>query len=97
VDLFAEKVSEFEVCPKCATPSLSVHDRRWVKLRDDPLLRAKEGILWVKKKRRFSCATCRRPFTEPVAGVRKGYRTTERRRQRLLWASPRQGRPHAAH
>jgi transposase len=87
VDLFAEKVSEFEVCPKCATPSRSVYDRRWVKLRDDPL-RAKEVILWVKK-RRFSCATCRRPFTEPVAGVKKGYRTTERYRQRLLWACER--------
>jgi hypothetical protein len=36
VVLFAEKVWEFEVCPKCATPSRSVYDRRWVKLRDDP-------------------------------------------------------------
>jgi transposase len=38
------------------------------------------------KKRRFSCRTCRRPFTEPINGVRKGYRTTERFRRSLLWA-----------
>jgi hypothetical protein len=31
------KESEFEVCPKCATVSRSVHDRRWVKLQDQPL------------------------------------------------------------
>src|SRR5689334_25357968 len=86
-EFFAEKRSEFEVCPKCATPSRSVYDRRWVKLRDDPL-RGGEVILWVKK-RRFSCATCKRPFTEPVAGVRKGYRTTERYRRRILWACER--------
>jgi len=87
VVLFAEKVSEFEVCPKCATPSRSVYDRRCVKLRDDPL-RGSEVILWVKK-RRFSCVTCKLPFTEPVAGVRKGYRTTERYRRRILWACER--------
>jgi transposase len=83
-ELFAEKVSAFEVCPKCATPSSSVYDHRWVRLKDDPL-RTRQTILWVRK-RRFSCRTCRKPFTEPVDGVRKGYRTTERYRRRLLWA-----------
>jgi len=28
------KVSEFEVCPKCAIKSYSVHDKRWVKVQD---------------------------------------------------------------
>lgn len=82
--LYAEKFSEFEVCPKCATPCRSVYDHRWVKLRDDPI-RGDDTVLWIKK-RRFQCATCRRPFTEPIPGVRKGYRTTERYRRRLLWA-----------
>ena len=86
-ELYAEKVSEFEVCPKCATPSRSVYDRRWVRLRDDPI-RGREAILWVHK-RRFSCAKCRRPFTEPILGVKKGYRTTERYRRRILWACER--------
>lgn len=83
-ELFAEKVSAMEVCPRCATPSTSVYDRRWVRLTDDPL-RTRQTILWVKK-RRFSCRRCKTPFTEPVPGVRKGYRTTERYRRRLLWA-----------
>ena len=83
-ELIAEKVSEMEVCPKCATPSTSVYDRRWVRLKDDPI-RTRQTILWVRK-RRFACKTCRKPFTEPLNGVRKGYRTTERYRRRLLWA-----------
>ncbi len=82
--LFAEKVSEFEVCPRCATPCRSVYDHRWVRVRDDPI-RGDETVLWIKK-RRFMCKACKRPFTEPVPGVRKGFRTTERYRRRLLWA-----------
>jgi transposase len=31
------KVSDFEVCPKCAVKSYSVHDRRWVRLEDQPI------------------------------------------------------------
>lgn len=83
-EFLAEKKSEMEVCPRCATPSRSIYDHRWVKLKDDPL-RTKPVTLYVRK-RRFACKTCKRPFTEPVPGVRKGYRTTERYRNRLLWA-----------
>ena len=83
-EFFAEKVSPMEVCPKCATPSTSTYDRRWVRLRDDPF-RGGDAILYIRK-RRFWCKCCKRPFTEPVPGVRKGYRTTERYRRRLLWA-----------
>jgi transposase len=83
-ELVAEKVSTMEVCPRCATPSTSVYDRRWVRLKDDPL-RTRQTILLVRK-RRFSCSQCKKPFTEPLPGVRKGYRTTERYRRRLLWA-----------
>jgi transposase len=82
--LFAEKTSEFEVCPRCASPSRSTYDHRWVKLRDDPI-RA-DAIYMLVRKRRFFCQPCQRPFTEPIDGVRKGYRTTERFRKRLLWA-----------
>lgn len=83
-EFFVEKTSPMEVCPRCATPSESTYDRRWVRLKDDPL-RNGEAILWVHK-RRFSCKPCGLPFTEPVDGVRKGYRTTQRYRSRLLWA-----------
>jgi transposase len=37
-------------------------------------------------KRRLYCKPCKKPFTEPVPGVRKGRRTTERYRAELLWA-----------
>jgi transposase len=75
----AEKTPHMEVYPKCATPSTSVYDRRWIHINDEPI--QKHPVrLWLCK-RRFLCPCCRRPFTEPVQGVRKGYRTTERYRK----------------
>ena len=80
----AEKISDFEVCPKCATPSKSVYDRRWVRAHDAPIL---GNQVWLHiLKRRFFCKPCRKPFTEPIQGIRKGKRTTERFRRSLLWA-----------
>jgi transposase len=84
VGVEAEKVSEREVCPRCATASTSVYDHRVVTVRDAPL--RDMGVRLVVRKRRFSCRPCGRPFTEPVPGIRKGYRTTERYRRSLLWA-----------
>lgn len=78
------KESEFEVCPKCATPSRSVHDRRWVKVSDQPIRGA--GIYLHVLKRRFRCPGCKKVFTEPLNGVRKGFKTTERYRRGLRWA-----------
>lgn len=83
-ELVAEKESTLEVCPRCATPTKSVYDHRWVRLKDDPL-RGRQTFLRVRK-RRLWCGPCKKPFTEPLQGVRKGYRTTERYRRRLLWA-----------
>src|SRR5262249_49115564 len=80
----ADKVSEFEVCPRCASKSTSVYDHRTVVLRDAPMRNLNVRLL--VRKRRFSCRPCGRPFTEPVPGIRKGYRSTERYRRSLLWA-----------
>jgi len=80
----ARKISKFEICPKCAKPSQTVYDTRKVKLRDAPI-RGTDVLLTVEK-RRFYCRSCKRPFTEPLAGVKKGRRTTERYRRSLLWA-----------
>jgi hypothetical protein len=44
------------------------------------------AVRLVVRKRRFSCRPCGRPFTEPVPGIRKGYRTTERYQRSVLWA-----------
>lgn len=80
----AEKVSKLEVCPKCASPSSTIYDRRTVTLKDAPLRGS--GIKLRVVKRRFYCKTCRKPFTEPIGGVGKRHRTTQRYRRDVLWA-----------
>lgn len=80
----AAKESAFEVCPKCATPSSRVHDRREVKVKDAP-----EGgkTRWITiTKRRFRCPKCKSVFTEPVQGIRKGARVTQKFERSILWA-----------
>src|SRR5262245_56283497 len=80
----AEKQSGMEDCPRCATPTRSVYDHRTVAVRDAPMRGL--AVRLVVRKRRFVCRPCGRPFTEPVPGIRKGYRSTERYRRSLLWA-----------
>jgi transposase len=53
-------------------------------VKDSPL-RGRHVALHVRK-RRFSCRNCNKVFTEPVPGVRKGARCTERYCRSLLWA-----------
>jgi transposase len=78
------KDSEFEVCPRCAVKSYSVHDRRWVKVQDAPIRGS--GIYLNILKRRFRCPQCKKVFTEPVGGIQKGFKTTHRYRRGLRWA-----------
>jgi transposase len=75
-----EKVrQEFEVCPKCATPSNARAGRCTAIVRDEPL---RQNGLWLKiHKHRYSCKVCRKPFTEPVSIVWPGRRTTQRFRK----------------
>ena len=70
------KESEFEVCPKCATPSYAAYDHRVIKVRDEPI-RNKNTLLIIKK-RRFWCKKCYKPFTEPIRGISKRGKMTER-------------------
>ena len=80
-----EKTSAFEVCPKCAIRSWTIYDHVWVRIKDAPI---RERHIFLKiKKRRFLCKNCKKPFTEPVAGIRKGFRTTERFRRHIMWCS----------
>lgn len=79
-----QKESEFEVCPKCATKSFSVHDRRWVKIQDQPIRGS--GVALHILNRRFRCPGCKKVFTEPVSGIRKGFKTTHRFRRGVQWA-----------
>jgi len=79
------KTSKVEVCPRCATPSSVIYDHRIVKVRDAPV--RGQAIILKLKKRRFFCKTCRKPFTEPISGIGKGHRTTQRFRRGVLWAA----------
>lgn len=82
--LLCHKQSRVEVCPRCATASHSVYDRRTVKVKDAPI---RGQIIFLEiRKRRFWCKPCKKPFTEPVAGIRKGSRTSERFKRQVLWA-----------
>lgn len=78
-----EKVREFEHCPKCNEASNVTYDHRWVKIKDEPVRRS-QCFLRIRK-RRLYCKTCRKPFTEPVSGVLKGQRSTQRFKRALTW------------
>lgn len=83
--LVAEKKRpEFEICPRCAQKSTSFYDKRWVKVRDEPI-RGVDTKLRILK-RRYYCKACRKPFTEPISGIMPKRRTTQRYRRSLLWA-----------
>jgi transposase len=82
---FLEKTSDMEVCPKCARPCYSTYDHRFVKIKDAPIRNG--NVCLVVKKRRFWCQLCEKPFTEPLQGVGKGKRSTERLRKDLCVAA----------
>lgn len=85
--VWTKKESQSEVCPRCASESRSVYDTRTIKLKDEPL---RDKHVWLHiRKRRFMCKPCGKPFTEPVPGVHKGARSTQRYRRSLLWACER--------
>ena len=71
-----EKKSDGECCPKCATLCTTVYDRREANIVDEPIRGS--AVLLKILKRRFYCKTCKKPFTESVAGIKKGARVTER-------------------
>lgn len=83
--IYCEKVSEFEVCPKCASKSSTIYDHVNVTIKDAPI-RNRNVILKIRK-RRFLCKKCKRPFREPVNGIFKRYRTSERLRAHIRWCA----------
>lgn len=82
IEVEVEKLRNEEYCPRCATRSDAGYDHRRVRLKDEPLRGFQ--IRLVVTKRRLWCKPCRRPFTEPLPGVRKGARHTERYGRALL-------------
>jgi transposase len=82
--LEVRKTSKMEVCPRRAGPSTVIYDHRIAKIRDAPI-RDRQVMLHLRK-RRFSCKPCGKPLTEPVPGIRKRARFTERFKRAVLWA-----------
>ncbi len=78
------KESKFEVCPKCATKSTTVHDRRKIKVKDAPM--GGKLIYHEIIKRRFRCPKCYCVFTEPVQGIKKHAKITQRFERSIYWA-----------
>lgn len=71
-----------EICPKCATPSTRQAGVAWTTVHDEDV---RGQPIWLKiKKHRYYCCKCRKPFTEPVAGILPRRRTTQRFRKRVL-------------
>lgn len=84
LQLVVEKKSVMEVCARCAKPSHTIYDRRWVEVKDEPI-RNRQVFVRIRK-RRFYCKPCRRPFSEPVQGIMPRRRTTQRFRAAVLEA-----------
>lgn len=87
IGIKASKESELEVCPKCAKPSRSIYDHREVRIKDEPV--RNKAIVLILDKRRFYCKHCKKPFTEPIPGISKGARCTQRLRAAVWWAAER--------
>ena len=79
-----QKIPRLEYCPKCATPSNSTYDHRVVRVKDNPI--RGHGASLVIRKRRLWCKPCGKPFSEPIPGVQKRKRHTERYVQAISWA-----------
>lgn len=72
---------ESQACPGCGEESAKIHDRR-LRVKRDIQLRGYQVSLIVHK-RRFRCATCRKPFTERDSACGRYKRTTERLRDHI--------------
>ncbi|PIK14328.1 transposase family protein [Halobacteriovorax sp. JY17] len=85
IEFECHKTNEFEVCPKCATKSYKVHDRVFVHIKDIPI---RNKLIFLKiKKRRFKCPSCKSVFREPIPGIKKGFKTTQRFRSHIRWCA----------
>ena len=81
IEVQVKAKKESETCPTCGEESKKVHDTR-KRMKRDITLREYQVTLLLHK-RRFRCATCRRPFTETDSSCGRYKRTTERFRHQL--------------
>lgn len=82
--IHADSTNTEQACYRCGLFCKSIYDHRLVRIKDAPF-RDRRVILQIRK-HRFWCQSCRKPFTELLAGIFKGSRVTERLRKFILWA-----------
>lgn len=76
IEVHVKARKESAVCQKCGQASTKVHDSR-KRVKRDIQLRGYQVFL-ILHKRRFRCATCRKPFTETDSACGRYKRTTQR-------------------
>ncbi|MCO5144435.1 MAG: ISL3 family transposase [Oligoflexia bacterium] len=83
--LTVEKTTSFEICPYCANKCFSIYDHVYQKVKDAPL---RHKLVYLKiRKRRFRCKSCKKIFREPIKGIFKGFRTSQRFRKHVMWCA----------
>lgn len=82
-EIEAHSQSVDAVHSKCASLCTRIYDHRRCRVKDAPLRGHKVTLYIVKK--RYYCTTCKRPFTELIAGVFSRSRLTDRLRKHILW------------
>ena len=82
--LHCSKKKMQEYCPYCASGEYWTHEYRTVTVRDEPV-RGVQFTLKIKK-RRLRCKQCKKTFHEPIPGVLKRKRFTERFNRSINWA-----------
>jgi len=81
IEVHVKARKESVACPRCGQASAKVHDSR-KRVKRDIQLRGYQVSL-ILHKRRFRCATCRRPFTETDSACGRYKRTTQRFRDHI--------------
>src|SRR5690349_955876 len=79
-----QPTTQTAACPRCGQLSAQVHQYHTRLVRDLPWVGLRCVLQLVR--RRFKCAACARPFTEPLAALAPRARTTARYAAHLLAA-----------
>ena len=87
--LVGQSKLDYAICPHCNQKSFTRYDKRLVKVKDCPLRFNRSSFELRLIKRRFSCKSCNKVFTESIKGIQKGKRTTERFKSMIMWACDR--------
>ena len=94
IEVHVIALTESETCPDCGVRSEKVHDTR-IRVKRDIAIRSHKVEIMLHK-RRFSCASCHRTFTENDAAFGRRKRTTKQLREHLAVQACRRAITHVA-